>query len=110
MLPQYPALDAHWQNTLQQQPRALVFCWAAWSPPGKMFAPVLARVLPEFEAQFAFFTADIDEEVLVPFYAEMEVMTTPQLVLLHQGVRVASSIGYTADDALRARLDLWLQL
>ena len=110
MLPQLPALDENWRDVLAAHERTIVFCWAAWSTPDFMFAPVLSSVMPDFTDQFAFFKADLDAENLMPFFVEMGVTTNPQLLLLKQGVRVATIIGYMQPDQLRILLQTWQDL
>ena len=106
MLPQFPALSANWREELARHDRALVFCWATWSPPDFAFAPVLARVVPDLK-KCAFFTADLDEGDLVPFFYEAGVLTNPHLVLWQNGTVVERSIGYTQEDKLRERFQSW---
>ena len=105
-----PALGADWQQTLSAHSRAVVFFWASWSPPDRMFLPVLQRVAPEFAVPLAFYTADLDEEELVPLFAQAGVMTSPQLVLFHNGQPRERTIGYLEEAALRQKLRDWLAL
>ncbi len=107
MLPQLPALGENWRDALAAHERAIVFCWAEWSTPDWMFAPILSSVMPDFADQFAFFKADLDAEDLVPFFVEMGVTTNPQLLLLDQGMRVTTSIGCMQPDQLRVLLRSW---
>ena len=109
MLPTFPALDANWRQTLRAQTRSVVFCWASWSPPDKALADVLARVAPDYAAQFAFFTADVDEESLIPVFTATAVYTTPKLMLFERDVAVKQNIGFVQEETLRALFDAWLQ-
>ena len=109
MLSQFPALDVNWQGTLRAQKRAIVFCWAAWSVVHKMQVPVLARVMPDYNSQITVFTADIDDQTLWLFLHLVGVMTIPSLILLQKDVGTELMMGLMDEDALRARLDAWLQ-
>ncbi len=106
MLSQFPALHENWREELGQHPRSIIFCWAAWSQYDFMFSPVLARVMPDLE-ECAFFTADLDEQVLWPLFVESHVMTIPCLLLWKNGMVVERSVGYMGDESLRERLKTW---
>ena len=105
----FEALDANWRETLRGQTRSLVFWWASWSPPDEALANVLARVVPDYVEQFAFFTADVEEESLIPMFMEMKAFTTPQLVLFEGDTLVNHCVGYANEEDLRAWLGGWLQ-
>ena len=109
MLPQFPALDANWRETLHAQMRSVVFCWASWSVVHKYYAPIVARVMPHYEAQIAVFTADVDDELLALFCEQTKVATVPLLLLWQESEQMDWLMGYMSEDALRARLDAWLQ-
>ncbi|BCM92782.1 hypothetical protein IAD21_04664 [Abditibacteriota bacterium] len=106
MLSQFPALHANWQEELAGNRRAIIFCWASWSPPDFMFSPVLARVVPDLK-ECAFFTADLDEGDLVPFLLEAEVMTNPHVLLWENGTVRERIIGFMKEENLRGLFAEW---
>lgn len=109
MLPQIPDLDENWRETLRLEARAVVFCWAVWNPMDKIYGANLERVVPDYKGRFAFFTADLDDDTLVPFFTGLNAVSCPLLLLLTQGVEVDRNYGYMSEPALRAHLDAWLQ-
>ena len=109
MLSQISALDTNWRDTVRQHERTVVCCWANWNPVDTQFAAVLQRVLPNYDERFAVFTADIDNRELWPFLHLIGVMTVPTLALLRRDVGVELMMGFVSEDALRERLDAWLQ-
>ena len=109
MLSQFPALDANWRQTLRAQTRSVVFCWAVWSVVHKYYAPVLARVAPDYNGQIAFFTADVDAEYLADFCQETAIVTIPTLLMWQADTKTDSIIGYTKEETLRAQFYAWLQ-
>ena len=105
----FEALDANWRKTLRGQTRSLVFWWAIWSRPDEALANVLARVMPDYAGQFAFSTADVEQESLIPIFTEMKVFTTPQLVMFERSILVNHCVGHVNEENLRVWLDAWLQ-
>ena len=105
----FESLDANWRETLRSQRCSVVFWWAVWSTPDKMFASVIARVVPDYTDRFAFFTAHVEEESLIPMFTELPIYTTPTLVMFENDVEVKRTIGSVKEDALRSLFDAWLQ-
>lgn len=95
---------------LAAHPRAVVFFWAIWSPPDKMFSPILERLAPDFNGRFAFFNADLDDENVLQLLVESKITTNPALVFFQHGQPREHAIGYLDDAALRQKLREWLAL
>lgn len=95
---------------LAAHPRAVVFFWAIWSPPDKMFSAVLSRVAPGFDEQFAFFAVDIDAQEGADLAAMSGISTNPALVFVQHGQPREHTIGYMNGAALRQKLSDWLVL
>ena len=91
------------------QPRAIVYCWAIWSVVDNTFAPIVARVAPDYQGQLAFFTVDVDDIGLSSFTTEVRLATVPTLILCESGIATDRIVGFAKEDVLRARLDAWLQ-
>ena len=105
--PDIPALGNDWREVLNRHERAVVFFWATWSPPDRMFAPVLKRVAPEFAGRLELFSADLDEKDKWELALFAGVMTNPQIVLFRSGEVDERMIGGLNTEQLRAFLEKW---
>ncbi len=108
--PNFPPLEKDYGQVLAPIQRSVVFFWAEWSPSDLMLLQVLDHVAPEFNAHFAFFVAELDDEGVWPLAVETAIATTPTLVLFQYGQESAHSVGFVTEAALRQKLSEWLAL
>lgn len=85
-------------NELDKNGMILVDFNATWCGPCKMLAPVLEEVSEDYEGKVRFFSVDTDEN---PSLARsFAIMNIPALILLKDGEKVASNVGFLSDDEL----------
>ncbi|MCQ2526603.1 MAG: thioredoxin [Lachnospiraceae bacterium] len=83
---------------VKAQSVALIDFSAAWCGPCKMLAPVLEDVSDELSDKVAFYNVDVDE---CPELAESYgVSSIPALVLLKDGEKVDTKVGFAPKDII----------
>ena len=80
----------------------LVDFWATWCGPCKMQAPVLDALDAEMGDKVKICKVDVDAEMQIA--RKFRVMSIPTLVVLQDGKVMASHVGYTDLDGLKAML------
>ena len=81
----------------------LVDFWAEWCAPCQMLAPVLARLVDEYQGKFALVKVNTDEnQTLV---AQFGVRSLPTLMLFKDAQAVEETLGAQPESVLREMLD-----
>ncbi|MFD0363527.1 thioredoxin [Nocardia sp. GCM10030253] len=95
--------DSFERDVLEHDKPVLVDFWAAWCPPCRMIAPVLAQIADERAASLTIRTIDTDENPAA--MRDYQVMSLPTLILFRDGKPVQAFIGARSKSRLLTELD-----
>lgn len=81
----------------------LIDFWATWCGPCKMLSPVITEVANE-HPEWKVCKINVDEQGALA--ARYGITSIPTVLLVENGMNVASSVGYMPKDAMLAKLGL----
>jgi thioredoxin 1 len=73
--------------------------FAEWCGPCKMMAPIIEKLVPEFEGKVKIVKVDIDDQT--DLAQEQKVTSIPTLVAYKSGEESQRIVGFQSEDALR---------
>ncbi|HWI52437.1 MAG TPA: thioredoxin [Symbiobacteriaceae bacterium] len=84
----------------------LVDFGAAWCPPCRMIAPIIADLASEYKGVMKFGTLDTDAETALA--AQFGVLGLPTLLVFRNGQVIDRVVGFTPKPALKKRIEALL--
>ncbi|WP_328404924.1 thioredoxin [Nocardia sp. NBC_00403] len=91
------------RDVLEHNRPVLVDFWAAWCPPCRMIAPVLAQIADERAGSLTIRAIDTDANPAV--MRDYQVMSLPTLILFRGGRPVTTLVGARSKARLLAEID-----
>lgn len=85
-------------NALDKSGYILIDFNATWCGPCQMLAPVLEEVSEDYEGRVKFYSVDTDQNPNLA--VSFRVMNIPALVLLKDGEKIATNVGFVPADDL----------
>ncbi|HHV62724.1 MAG TPA: thioredoxin [Firmicutes bacterium] len=86
---------------------ALVDFWAAWCGPCRMMAPIVSELAEDYQGKAKIAKLDVDENPETA--SRFGIMSIPTLLIFKDGKVVDQVIGVQPKEALKQRLNRWLQ-
>ena len=95
------------QEVLQSQIPVLIFFWAPWSAPDRMFAPTIEAVANEYAGKVKVGKVNVDEnaELAVKF----DIKAIPTVVVIKNRSEQERVVGVTSKEAIGRMLDKQLE-
>ncbi len=90
-------------NEMDKTGYTLIDFSAKWCGPCQMLAPVLEEVSEEYADKMKFYTIDVDESAALAM--QYKVVSIPALVVLKDGEKVNTQVGFVPKDALKQFID-----
>jgi thioredoxin 1 len=96
--------SGNWQDEVANASMpVLVDFGAAWCPPCRMLAPIIAELAAEYQGVMKVGAVDTDAEI--DLAAQYDVVSLPTVLLFKGGQVVDRVVGFTPKAALKKRLD-----
>ena len=93
--------DANFDEFVQNNPKVVVDCWAAWCAPCRMLTPIIDE-LAEEKTDIKFAKLDVDKNRAVP--SRYGIMSIPTLLYFKDGQLVDKTLGALPKQAIESRL------
>ncbi len=93
--------DADFDEFVNNNPKVVVDCWAAWCAPCRMLAPTLDEIASE-KPDVKFAKLDVDKNRAVP--TKYGIMSIPTLLYFKDGKLVDKSLGALPKTAIESKL------
>jgi thioredoxin 1 len=95
--------DAHFAETVKQNPMVVVDCYADWCPPCKIIAPFIEELSGEYVGRVTFVKIDVDASPNVAI--QFSIRSIPTLLFFKNGKLVDQQIGALPKHALKQRVE-----
>jgi thioredoxin 1 len=95
--------DAHFANTIKQNPMVVVDCYADWCPPCKMIAPFIEELSNDYAGKVTFVKVDVDAAPNVAM--QYGVRSIPTLLFFKNGKLSDQQVGALPKHALKQRVE-----
>jgi thioredoxin 1 len=87
------------ENVLNSQKPVLVDFWSSWCTPCKFLAPILEKVLKDFEDKIIFAKLNIDDAPLTA--NNYQIQQIPTVMLFKEGKPISFFIGVQKEDIIK---------
>ncbi|MFW5962473.1 MAG: thioredoxin [bacterium] len=91
-------------EVLKSDQPALVYFWAPWCGPCKLFSPLIDEIAKEYQDKVKVCKVNIDENLNLP--ARYGVMSVPSVVLFKDGYEVKKLVGFQPKNVLLKTLGI----
>ncbi len=95
--------DADFANTIKQNSRVVVDCYADWCAPCKMIAPFIEQFADEYAGRVTFVKLDVDDNPRTAM--QYRIQGIPTLLFFKDGKHVDTQVGALPKPALKKRVD-----
>ena len=86
----------------------IVDCYTEWCGPCKMIDPIFAKVAVEYDGKVKFIKVDLDEAPAIARH--FEIRGVPTLMLIKDGVKIKSMVGYSGEGKIRRSVNKMLEM
>ncbi|MCL7411343.1 MAG: thioredoxin [Methanosarcinaceae archaeon] len=86
----------------------IVDCYTEWCGPCKMIDPIFAKLATEYDGIVKFIKVDLDKAPTIAKH--FEIRGVPTLMLIKDGVKIKSMVGYSGEGKLRRAVDKMLKM
>ncbi len=94
--------DDSFEEFVQNNPKVVIDCWAAWCGPCRFLSPVIEEMAEEI-SDVKFGKLDVDRNAKVPM--KYGIMSIPTLLYFKDGKLVDKTIGVLPKATIKNRLD-----
>lgn len=96
--------DANFDSVIKEQGYVLVDFWAEWCGPCMQLAPIIEELAEEVKDTVLICKMNIDANTEIP--SQLAIRSIPTMILFKNGKRIDTKIGSLPKNALKAWLDL----
>ncbi|MBW6470959.1 MAG: thioredoxin [Methanosarcinaceae archaeon] len=86
----------------------IIDCYTEWCGPCKMIDPIFAKLAAEYDGIVKFIKVDLDKAPTIARH--FKIMGVPTLMLIKDGIKIKSMVGYSGEGKLKRAVDKMLKM
>ena len=95
------------QEVIESDIPVIVDCYTQWCGPCNMMAPIFQKVAADYDGKVKFVKVDLDR--CGPVGKHFSIRGVPTLLLIKDGMKVNTIVGFSSDNKIRKAVDKLLE-